>query len=426
MSENPHNVLSAAVQVSTHDAVAVKVMYGNGSLLDHQTPFVSVHENPTVIPVLGLGAETTYFLRVVAVSKTERETLGGMLSFTTGSLPDDLPDLATQASENPSPGYVMFGFSGALARSYAVLVDNQGTIVWYRRFEGSVTDFQRQESGTYTVSVTSQAVPTLFYGMDNLGTILRTYEAGGDRATGGHELRIAGTSYVLFGIEHRVMDLAVYGGLPTASVRGIIVEYQRSGVLPLLWNTFDHLEVTDAAADISLTGDAVNPWHGNAIEIDRDGNLLVSFRNCDEIIKVEVETGEMMWRLGGKNNQFEFIGDPLNGFSHQHGIRRLENDNIILFDNGNLHEPPESRAVEYQLDERNRKATLIWEYRSSPALFAFALGFAQRLENGNTLITYGTNRRIIEVDMNGTKRWELTVETPGHFVYRAFRVGSLY
>jgi len=104
----------------------------------------------------------------------------------------------------------------------------------------------------------------------------------------------------------------------------------------------------------------------------------------------------------------------------------LANGNIILFDNGNLHTPPTSRAVEYALDENAKTARLVWEYRHEPALYGFALGFAQRLPNGNTLICYGTAQRIIEVDAGGNKVWDLRIEEPNRFAYRTFRIESLY
>ncbi len=64
----------------------------------------------------------------------------------------------------------------------------------------------------------------------------------------------------------------------------------------------------------------------------------------------------------------------LSGFSHQHDIRRIPNGNITLFDNGNLHDPHYSRAVEYQLDEVNKIATSVWEYKNNPETYSFAMG----------------------------------------------------
>ena len=73
---------------------------------------------------------------------------------------------------------------------------------------------------------------------------------------------------------------------------------------------------------VDLTGAIVDYAHGNAIEVDGDGNLILSSRHFSEVTKINRLSGEIMWRWGGKNNQFTFIGDST-GFSYQHTIRRL-------------------------------------------------------------------------------------------------------
>jgi Arylsulfotransferase (ASST)/Secretion system C-terminal sorting domain len=60
-----------------------------------------------------------------------------------------------------------------------------------------------------------------------------------------------------------------------------------------------------------------------------------------------------------------------------------------LFDNGNQHTPNYSRAVEYKLDEQNKTADLVWEYRHNPDIYNAAMGSVERLPNGNTLIGWG-------------------------------------
>src|SRR5262249_30739764 len=125
-------------------------------------------------------------------------------------------------------------------------------------------------------------------------------------------------------------------------------------------------------------------------------------------------------RWGGKNNQFNFNGDTLM-FSHQHAIRHLGGDHFILFDNGNFHNPPYSRAVEYVLNQQSLTARKVWEYRNTPDTFGGAMGYVQRLDNGNTLITWGTGKpNVIEVAPNGQKVMELSLPA-GVFTYRAFR-----
>ena len=132
------------------------------------------------------------------------------------------------------------------------------------------------------------------------------------------------------------------------------------------------------------------------------------------------QTGDIIWRWGGKHNEFTLVNDSL-GFSHQHAIRRLENGDITMFDNGNFHTPPFSRAVEYRLDEAGRTATLVWQFRNAPDVYGPAMGYVQRLSGGNTLIGWGaTSPAVTEVAPDGSKVFELSFDS-GVFSYRAYR-----
>ncbi|MBI4548238.1 MAG: aryl-sulfate sulfotransferase [Ignavibacteriae bacterium] len=424
--DNPNNVLSALMSVRTSNAQLASVEILDDSLWESTTPFLTVTNDSCVIPVLELLAQKTYTLRVVAISSTGIRALGPTITYTTRALLTDIPSLRVTFSQSPSVQYVLMGLNSPSAgKSYAVIVNKSGTIVWYKEFSGSVFDFQKHFDGSYT-SWSSAGPNSPFQKLDILGNVIELYYASNGLQTGLHEFRVVGSDYALFGVEYRTMDLSMLGGLSNAQVRGLVVEYHRSGQATFFWNTFDHFSVTDAAPDIPLTTASVNPWHGNAIDMDSEGNLIVSFRNSDEIAKIDSRTGSIIWRLGGENNEFSFLNDPLNGFSHQHGVRRLFNGNILMFDNGNLHIPQESRAVEFRIDEATKTAEMVWEYRADPPLFANLQGSVQRLSNGNTLICFGTAQRIVEVDAIGTKLWELAIEEPGRNCYRAFSVSSLY
>jgi len=92
--------------------------------------------------------------------------------------------------------------------------------------------------------------------------------------------------------------------------------------------------------------------------------------------------------------------------------------NITLFDNGNLNNPQYSRALEYELDEINKTATRIWEYRNDPDVFSFVMGSHQRLPNGNSLLGWGGGTpSFTEVRYNGEKALE--VHSGGS--YRTYR-----
>ena len=103
--------------------------------------------------------------------------------------------------------------------------------------------------------------------------------------------------------------------------------------------------------------------------------------------------------MGGPLNEFEIINDPLNGVSKQHDVRRLDDGNILIFDNGNGHSPPTSRVVEYSIDEENKIAELVWEYTSPYNYLSLSMGSSQRLPNQNTLINWGFFFETIIMDI---------------------------
>jgi hypothetical protein len=212
----------------------------------------------------------------------------------------------------------------------------------------------------------------------------------------------------------------VPGGFTGAEVVGYAIqELDQNKNVVFQWRTLDHFALTDATG-IDLTATWIDYAHCNAIDVDTDGNLLLSTRHFSEITKINRETGDIIWRLGGKNNQFRFVNDSV-GFSYQHAVRRIDNGNITLFDNGDFHVPPYSRAVEYAVDTAQKTATLVWQYRNTPDAFGYAMGYVQRLPNGNTLIGWGAgNPTVTEVSPSGNKVFEMTFDE-GVYSYRAFR-----
>jgi len=121
------------------------------------------------------------------------------------------------------------------------------------------------------------------------------------------------------------MDMSgiVSGGNTAAQIiDGALQKFDSGGNLIFEWDALAHYNITDVDAGIDLTQQQIDFSHFNSVEIDSDGNPLISARNLDEITKVDHNTGNIIWRLGGKNNQFTFANDNL-GFSRQHDIRRF-------------------------------------------------------------------------------------------------------
>lgn len=73
--------------------------------------------------------------------------------------------------------------------------------------------------------------------------------------------------------------------------------------------------------------------HFNSMEIDQnDNNLIYSFRNTDSIVKLDRETWEIIWILGGKYDEFNLDDERL--FSRKHHARLSKDGYLTIYDNG--------------------------------------------------------------------------------------------
>jgi Arylsulfotransferase (ASST) len=144
-----------------------------------------------------------------------------------------------------------------------------------------------------------------------------------------------------------------------------------------------------------------------------DGNILASLRSVSAVIIIDRGTGKVIWHLGAGT------------VAQQHCASELPDGSILLFDNGTFRTAESvtySRVIEV---DRQSKA-ITWEYRDSPAenFFTPFMGAAQRLPNGNTLITESAFGRIFEVTRSGQVCWEYVV--PYFSAYRARAAGALF
>ena len=344
-------------------------------------------------------------------------------------LPSDFPVLTVDTSNNPSSGYLflaayVYNTNSPYGR-YLIIADNNGTPLYYKKTSSSATDFKVQPSG-----VLSYFAPSAhqYYIMNTSFKIIDSVSCKNGYSTDAHELRITTDGhYYLLGTDVETVDMSqvVSGGDSAAQVTGnIIQELDQNKNVVFQWRTFDYFKITDAVG-INLTTHTIDYAHANALDIDTDGNLLLSCRNMNEITKIDTSTGDIIWRFGGKNNHFTFVNDTL-AFTYQHAIRRLPNGDLTIFDDGNLHTPTFSRAVEYKLNESDSTATLVWQYRNNPDIYGFAMGYVQRLNNGNTLIGWGAaNKTLTEVTPSGNIT--LAMNFPLNvWSYRAYRFPFLF
>jgi hypothetical protein len=337
------------------------------------------------------------------------------------ALPSDFPYVDIPVNDAPADGRIFL--ARWATNPYLLILENDGSPVFYRRVPVDPRDFKVQPTGLLTYYLGGNL--NAYYAMDSTYTVIDSFRCGNGYETDNHELLLLENGHaLLIGRDTRQVDMRQYvpGGDSNATVIGNIVqELDGQHRVVFEWRSWDHFEITDAT-DYPLTASVIDYVHMNSIDVDVDGNLLLSSRNMSEVTKISRTTGEIIWRLGGKNSDFTMVGDPEGGISYQHDARSLGQGRYTIFDNGTYHVTPVSRAVEYQIDTVAMTATLAWEYRHDPVRHTPWMGNAQRLPNGNTLVGWSDASlpKITEVRPDGTKAFELDFVDPAA-CYRAFR-----
>ena len=342
-------------------------------------------------------------------------------------LPTNFPTITVLTDSGPAPGNIFlanFSYVDQTFGAFLIESDNEAKNIIFQKSlpAKGAFEFRPQPNGEYTYYDEQSG---RFYGLDSNFNVVDTFQAQG-YSTDEHELNIfPNGTYALLGkyVDTVDMSMVVSGGNPAALVTFNVVQlFDRHKKLLFQWDTKEHFTITDATHE-TLTFKSIDPIHANAIDLDTDGNILLSSRNLSEITKIDVNTGQIMWRLGGINNQFTLKGDSM-FFSYQHHARRLPNGHITLFDNGNFHTIgiPFSRAMEYSIDENAKTLTKVWEFRHSPDVFSVSGGSVQRLPNGSTFIGWGLTDTlaITEVKIDGSTALEVRLPY-NHFNYRTYK-----
>lgn len=303
---------------------------------------------------------------------------------------------------------------------YLTIFDQFGTPVFITELKSAYHSFQVQKNG-YISFYNSET--DKFNLVDSSFNLIGNYDVTSEYTLDWHEFLITKDNHaILIGKDYRLvdMDTIINGGSKEATVVGLVIqEFDKQNELIFEWESWDYFNITDTYIDPGAQ--TIDYLHANAIEIDFDGNLLLSSRNMCEVTKINRKTGEIMWRLGGKNNEFTFKNDD--GFSFQHSVRRLPNGNITLFDNGNLNDEKISRGVEYEIDEKNKTVKLVKEFKSDSSVFSIWMGNMQNLPNGNRIIGWGKNSSyIVFSEFNSSGEEILQASTNDQFLtYRAFQ-----
>lgn len=357
-----------------------------------------------------------------------------LLEYNTATAALPAPSITIDSLNNPSPGYIFLATwdrNTPLHKyaNYIFILDNNGNIIDSTRVNGAPFDFKIQPNGRLSyglgdyTGITPGNSNLKQYVLDSTLAIVDSFQMKNGYLTDFHDFILLPNGHAMlmsFTTVTYDMSLVAPGGRPDAQiVINVFQEQDADKNVIFEWRDIDYIPITDT--DSKLTDPRVDQSTLNAFNLDDDGNLLFSFRNHSAIMKISRETGEIMWRWGGRKNEFTFVGEHQENapyyFARQHNIKRLVNGNVTLFDNGEFHSPWYSRAAEYKLDEVNKTATLLSEYRyASGNISTQAAGNAAKLSDGGWFVGYGilnpgsqVMRNIVEVHADGSTAFELSL-----------------
>ncbi|MFC1569660.1 arylsulfotransferase family protein [bacterium] len=345
------------------------------------------------------------------------------------AVPADFPEITIRQYGESEPGMIFYATAyPTTAGNYLIICKNDGTPYFYRKcMRGKLgsNNFTLHPNGLLSAFVYTETNRTRNYLIfDSTLTQIDIYKPGHGYDLDGHELLFLDNGHALIiGKQSVRFDLSasVQGAKSNVKVTGTILqELDRGKNVIFEWRSWDYFDITDAVHE-DLKDSYIDYVHMNSAAIDFDGHYIISSRHLSEVTKINRTTGEIIWRLGGLNNQFGFTNETV-PLSYQHDARPVKDkpNHYLVFDNGTKRLPDYSRAVEYQLDTLNMIAENVWEYRYVPDRQVNSMGSVQRLPGGNILIDWpDDSTQVCEVTPEGDIVFELN--SKGHINYRCRR-----
>jgi hypothetical protein len=262
-------------------------------------------------------------------------------------------DVLTRA--NPAPGYLFVATLNGPGQRGPCILDDHGNVVWFKPLDRTAIDFRVQRyEGKPVLTWWEGAISQLGVGqgegviVDHTYTEIARVRAGNGLSADVHELLLTPKGTALVTIYNSVpRDLSLVGGSSSHNTWDSIIQEidVKTGSVLFEWHSLDHIPFTDSYAPIL---DPYDYFHINSIDVDFDGNLIVSARNTSAIYKIDKATGNVMWTLGGRSSTIQM--GPRVFFMYQHDARVHPDGTITVFDDGPGPSSQQARAIRLGVD----------------------------------------------------------------------------
>jgi hypothetical protein len=329
-----------------------------------------------------------------------------------------------------APGYIFLAPKEGSVQEGPMIVDNAGQLVWFRPVHGEgvrAMDCKVQRYRGEPV-LTFYEGTGMAYGrgeyviLDSSYREVRRVRAGNGYQGDHHEFLITPEGTALLTIYSPVSwDLSPVGGPKDGAVLdGIAQEVDiESGEVLFEWHSLDHVGIEESYSVPEMNQSSPHDYfHINSIDVEPDGNLLVSSRRTFTVYKIDRRSGEIIWRLGGKRSDFE-MGEGT-WMRYQHDARRHPDGTITVFDNGGVKKDEQSYGLVLDADTSQMRASLVRHYAHPDKRLAATQGNVQVLENTNVFIGWGSEPVFSEFSEDGKLLFDANLP-PEVESYRAFR-----
>jgi hypothetical protein len=306
-----------------------------------------------------------------------------------------------------------------------MIVDQGGNLVWFHPLPAGIesTNFSVQQyEGKPVLAWWQGRILEIGFGQGEQVLYNAAYQqvatirAGNGYRSDLHEIRLTpeGTAWIDV-FDPVNMNLSAEHGTANDILTDSVVEEVdiKTGLVMWEWHALGHIPVGESEQPVPANN---YPWdyvHINSIDPGSTGDVLLSSRNTWALYDVDIHSGGVHWRMGGKRSSFKL--GPGVRFYWQHDAKWQPGGLISVFDNGS--NPPkekQSRGLLLAPDVATRSVTLVKQF-VNPAKTLLAssqgntLNLAPGATAGNWLMGYGGLPNLTEYGPTGEVLFDATL-----------------
>ena len=325
--------------------------------------------------------------------------------------------------ESVGDGDIFVGAKAGPGQDGTMIFDDRGRLIWFKQAPTHRTtfDFRAQTYRGNPVLTWWQGKSRPGQGLgrgmiyDSSYRLIKTVNTANGYEADLHEFEITSRSTALV----LAYDPVEYKGSVwmDEAVQEIDVP---TGLLMYEWHSVGQLSESESDAPHNK-GQPYDVGHVNSIQLEPNGNFLISARHTNAVYELNGRTGQINWRLGGKRSDFSL--SDASKFSGQHHARLQSDGSITLYDNGGpTGHNHQSRALWLDVDAANRKVRVRRSFRHAHVDKAYSQGGMQVMTNGDVFVGWGGSEPYFsQFTPGGRMIWDAHFDPRGDDTYRAYR-----